>query len=198
MNRSSKRDLVLSFVMACGVVAGLLVVLDRSFHEPTHGASVLATSQSLLSASSRGNSVSAERDRIASERPEHFASIGPDQPTGQIFKCVVRGRTIYASAPCEATGVSEPLALHDTRGIISPPKESADALRAKRVKIEQQQGASSQVLILARPDRADCLALDERVAYLDTLARQPQSMSTQDWIRSERSKARDRQFGLKC
>lgn len=43
-----------------------------------------------------------------------------------------------------------------------------------------------------------CRTLDERVNYLDRLARQPQSGHMQDWITSERKNARDRQFRLRC
>ena len=46
--------------------------------------------------------------------------------------------------------------------------------------------------------KAECVALEERIKYLDSLARQPQSGQTQDWIRSERKKARDPQFGVRC
>ena len=48
------------------------------------------------------------------------------------------------------------------------------------------------------PSTEECKALDERVRYLDALARQPQSASTQDWITGERKAARDKQFQLRC
>lgn len=46
--------------------------------------------------------------------------------------------------------------------------------------------------------KAECAAIDSRVEQLDAMARQPQSAATQDWIRSERKAARDRQFRLRC
>ncbi len=46
--------------------------------------------------------------------------------------------------------------------------------------------------------RGPCEALDQRVAHLDAMARQPQSGPTQDWITAERKKARDQQFRLRC
>ena len=52
---------------------------------------------------------------------------------------------------------------------------------------------------VAGADRiASCRALDEQVRQLDAWARQPQSAQGQDWIRSERQKARDEQFRLGC
>ena len=46
--------------------------------------------------------------------------------------------------------------------------------------------------------QAECKALDARITYYDSMARQPQSAQTQDWIAAQRKKARDRQFGLRC
>jgi hypothetical protein len=46
--------------------------------------------------------------------------------------------------------------------------------------------------------KAECTALDTRITQLDSMARQPQSAATQDWLRSERKTARDRQFQLRC
>lgn len=49
------------------------------------------------------------------------------------------------------------------------------------------------------PGKAEeCKALDAHITQLDAMARQPQSGERQDWIRSEKQKARDRQFRLRC
>lgn len=93
---------------------------------------------------------------------------------------------------------SRSLALDVPSGINSPPRENADTLRARRLHNVHQQGASSQIMVRAKPERAQCMALKERVAYLDALARQPQPAAMQDWIRSERGSARDQQFRLGC
>lgn len=50
----------------------------------------------------------------------------------------------------------------------------------------------------AASNKALCESLDNRVTTLDAMARQPQSGSMQDWIRSERQKTRDEQFRLHC
>jgi hypothetical protein len=44
----------------------------------------------------------------------------------------------------------------------------------------------------------ECEAMDDQIAHLDAMARQPQSAQTQDWIREKRKAARDRQFSLRC
>lgn len=48
-------------------------------------------------------------------------------------------------------------------------------------------------------DKRDaCRRLNHLVAHWDAMARQPHSAQTQDWIREERKKVRDRQFALRC
>lgn len=43
-----------------------------------------------------------------------------------------------------------------------------------------------------------CAALDQHIAYLDAVARQPQSAQTQDRIAAEKAEARSQQFRLRC
>lgn len=51
----------------------------------------------------------------------------------------------------------------------------------------------------ATPNKpAQCAALDERIRYLDQLARVGGTAQYMDWIAGERKQARDRQFGLRC
>lgn len=44
----------------------------------------------------------------------------------------------------------------------------------------------------------ECSDINERIQYLDALARQPQSGQTQDIISAERKQLRDRQFRIQC
>ena len=45
---------------------------------------------------------------------------------------------------------------------------------------------------------AEFKAQDAPITQLDNMARQPQTVQMHDWIRDQRSKARDRQFQLRC
>jgi type II secretory pathway pseudopilin PulG len=49
---------------------------------------------------------------------------------------------------------------------------------------------------LQRP--GECAGLDQEIRELDLRARQPQTASTQDWIRQKRAEARSRQFAIAC
>ena len=44
----------------------------------------------------------------------------------------------------------------------------------------------------------ECQALSAHITSLEAMSRQPQSGQRQDWITSEKRKARDRQFQLRC
>jgi hypothetical protein len=46
--------------------------------------------------------------------------------------------------------------------------------------------------------QGECPWIDARIRELDGIARQPQSGATQDAIRAERARLRDRQFALRC
>lgn len=73
---------------------------------------------------------------------------------------------------------------------------------------QQQASAASQAMASSPPQRdtvnadtlrrAECKALDARVAQLDAQARQAMSGQEQDRNRAERKAARDRQVQLKC
>lgn len=58
--------------------------------------------------------------------------------------------------------------------------------------------AVTNTVIKQPTHREECEALDAQVLHWDAMARQPQSGPTQDWIREQRKKARDRQFALRC
>ena len=79
----------------------------------------------------------------------------------------------------------------------------------QQVNLAQQQrnptpaGSTTTVNTVAERSAAEnrlseCKNLDARITQLDSMARQPQSGQTQDWIRGERKTARDRQFSLRC
>lgn len=60
----------------------------------------------------------------------------------------------------------------------------------------QQRGAMSPGVTGGGTSR--CAHFNERVAYYDRLARQPQSGATQSWIAEQRKEARDQQFRARC
>jgi hypothetical protein len=125
--------------------------------------------------------------------------VAPPKTSGTIYLCKnYSGGTFWAQAHCGQHNA------HIDRIASVPPGMPFD----QQVQIAEQRRAAIQTVVVqsapattaaeAPSNKAECTLLDHRVNQLDDMARQPQSGATQDWIRSERQKARDRQFALRC
>lgn len=117
---------------------------------------------------------------------------------GTIYLCkAYSGGTFWAQAHC---GTHNAL----IESIVSVPdnmpfKQQVDLAEQQRRPAPVPTTVDRVVETSPAQDRtAECRSLDARVNYLDSMARQPQSGAMQDWIRSERKIARDRQFSLRC
>ncbi len=77
--------------------------------------------------------------------------------------------------------------------------EQSRAAAARLYQAPSPSPRSSPVVQGNSQGRSDeCKALDAHITRLDAMARQPQSGERQDWLRSQKQKARDRQFQLRC
>ena len=114
-----------------------------------------------------------------------------------ITKCVVQGKVSYGDGACPVGAVASGVITKNNHNLVAAVKVS---LPVQATTKEPPLPMSAQVNpgVDYAAIKAECVALEERIKYLDSLARQPQSGQTQDWIRSERKKARDRQFGIQC
>jgi hypothetical protein len=120
----------------------------------------------------------------------------PEAGTRMITKCLSSGKTTYSDGDCASGAKNSQIAT----------KENHNLMHALRIPEPQAVEPSAQPTVITQgkpnPDyaamKAECATLDERVKYLDAMARQPQSMQTHDWIRNERKNARDRQVRIPC
>lgn len=82
------------------------------------------------------------------------------------------------------------------------PKVASSATAPKPARAEQVRRSTQQAQTQQRPagrtTAQQCAELDARVKHLDSMARQPQTGPTQDWITRERREARSEQFRLRC
>jgi len=78
---------------------------------------------------------------------------------------------------------------------------------AQQVEMAERNRRAAAALLPAAPQsvamptvsqRGACDALAQQIQHWDAMARQRQSAQTQDWIRAERHKTRDRQWALRC
>ena len=124
----------------------------------------------------------------------------PDATPGiaKVTKCVGNnGGTTYGDAACPKGSASSQLTLRANHNLMAavrpqaprpaePPEEPAVAVA------QTHSGDDAAV------KKAECRSLDTQIERWDAMARQPQSAQTQDWIKDERKKARDKQFRLSC
>lgn len=123
--------------------------------------------------------------------------------SGTVYLCRNPDRsTFWTKAPCSTHGavlerltqVPEDLPFdaqvriaEERRRALTPPR------------IQASETSTSVASPFATVDRkAVCDRLDDRVRELDAIARQPQTASMQDWIRSKRKSVRDAQFRMRC
>jgi hypothetical protein len=189
------KELGVSFFLACVVVGGVLwLVADseqRMRKHPIPDASINAYPSRPVDPQDRVSLPSSKLNMTAQEN--HAAQSG-------IIKCIMNGKTIYSDEKCPAGAATQQVKLHDTAGVVSPPKAILSKLTAERLASE-----NALVLTLQKPvalpmqsKKTECEALNKHIEWLDSMARQPQTGQMQDWIRQERKKARDQQFAIHC
>jgi len=190
-----QKDIVVSTLLAIAIVGGGLWLLDRS----------TSLSTSILQKvpepprNSPDRTISGTRTGRQPEGNATDAAAVPPPAVHGIRKCTVGGNTTYSNSGCPEGTQTGTVVLHHSGGIISPPKADLLTLMAQR-KAAEAQHTGRQVLTMGTPQSTaeECVLLDQHVQYLDSKARQPQSATTQDWIRQERGKVRDRQVALHC
>lgn len=193
-----QKELVLSFVLAVAVVGGALWLLDGPLSQRMQG-----YSHETGSSSSMQQPKPALEDALdkVPHQPENVTQDSATEP-GKINKCVLNGKTIYSNAQCPTGAEVKSVELHDSAGIVSPPKEVLSELTAKRkaaeLAAERELEAQQRVVRASSSNRDECQWLEKRIEYLDSLARQPQSGQMQDWIKEQKAAARSRQFAIHC
>lgn len=186
-----------SLILATSVVAASVWVADRSLGTrlPRPSAAVPES----RSAQEPGTSVPQSFTPAQEGRNAPSAASVPSQNPSGIVKCIVNGKTVYSNGSCEGA-TRQAVAIHDSAGIVSPPKESLAELTAKREASERAYVLRPEIKVtsIGPSSSVECNELDKHIAYLDSVARQPHSPQTADWIREQRRVTRDRQFAIRC
>jgi hypothetical protein len=137
----------------------------------------------------------------AEQPPSKATSSSPAQSrpveANVITKCVVQGKVSYGDDGCPQGAITSKVATNTNQNLMAAVKVPV-AIQATNQ--EQPLPMTAQV----NPGeayaslKAECAELEARIKHLDSVARQPQSGQTQDWILEERKKARDRQVRVPC
>ncbi|WP_341916052.1 hypothetical protein [Polaromonas sp. YR568] len=131
--------------------------------------------------------------------PTPARSSATEAPEGarSVTKCIVNGKTSYGDKSCASGAKATQIVTKENHNLMA-------AVRAPAITKSEESAQPSAAIAQSDHDldqaamKAECKALDERIKYLDAMARQPQSGQTQDGIREERKKARDRQARIPC
>lgn len=128
-------------------------------------------------------------------------------PTGasatSLYLCkAYGGGSFWSSAPCSTQQatieriVSVPDDMPFEQQVQLGNQAVAEGVRLATPPQPPTRAAAQEDARAQAPD--ECKLLDERIQRLDSMARQPQSGATQDWISEHRRAARSRQFQLRC
>lgn len=158
--------------------------------------------------SKRGHQAPAEPEQVerpasASKPLSRQAMPDPTYPrmpetndnTRTVTKCVVNGKTSYGDGDCVRGATTSQVTTRADHNVMQPVRPSAAPPREVTYVQETVVTQSTDAL---DTKKSECTWIDERIKYLDAMARQPQSGQMQDWITAERKRLRDRQFRIPC
>ena len=124
----------------------------------------------------------------------------PQAASGSItlYHCkAYNGGTFWANTHCnQHQALIDRMVEVPARLAFSQQVEMAEGGRRSAAALQSAPPAVFQAPVVS--NRGACDALAQQIQHWDALARQPQSAQTQDWIRVERHKTRDRQWSLRC
>lgn len=197
-----RKETLLSIVLAIGVVTAALWVADQSLRTKAGQQQVGHAMENGGAGSKVLNYSSAEKSEADSGAASSMKQANNQGAPAEsaISKCIINGKTIYSNNGCPDGTLGRAVTIHDSQGIVSPPKETLAELTAKRQAAEQAKAdqGPQRIALVGASNGAECTELDNRIAHLDAMARQPQSGYMQDWIRAQRKAIRDRQFAIRC
>lgn len=124
---------------------------------------------------------------------------GPD--SFEVTKCLTpSGKAAYSDGPCPEGSRATTVRLRRDVNIadgMSPEAREA-SIRDNAAVAAKQHQYERQVAQNVANEMAECSGLAEHINWIDAIGRQPQGAYSQDWLRDERKRTRDRQFRLGC
>lgn len=127
---------------------------------------------------------------------------------GKIYKCLVKGKTIYSESPCKANTYNENVfeVNNERMGNVSPDRETIEATRA-RIRDGMNTpgakgistGSTTQTTTTTTFNKtAVCNSIEDEIRHLDSRARQPISGWEQDQIKQQKQDAHKRKSQYGC
>lgn len=129
-----QKDVCISIVLGIAIVCGGLWLLARSMSISTPAMQKAAPPSGTIPDRPKASHLANRQPEGTENAPE---AVHPRAAHG-IMKCIVNGKTIYSDTECPAGAQTETVVLHDSGGIISPPKADLLMLMAQRKAVERQ------------------------------------------------------------
>lgn len=185
---------VISFLLACTTVVGGVVMMNRS---------ILKLPGSILAATTSKTYqpfLHKVPEPTTQPRSVPLPITQGDVTPSSVVKCIVNGKTSYTNKACPTGAKTHQVELHDTAGVVSPPKEVLADLTARRIASEQaySQHLQQQASLSVQSKKTECEQLLKHIDWLDGMARQPQSGQMQDWIKVRKVETQSRQYTIHC
>ena len=143
------------------------------------------------------HTVQAPTQPLSSTQPASQNTPNATAGISKVTKCVVNGSTSYGDGSCPQGSISSQIttrANHNLIAAVRPERVSPTETPVDQHIVEVQNSSFND----AAAKKSECQSLNAQIEYWDAMARQPQGAQTQDWIRDQRKKARDRQFQIRC
>lgn len=121
----------------------------------------------------------------------------------QVYKCVVKGKTIYSESPCavDTTKQTKMEIDNSDMGNVTYDRQTIDAARSRIRQGMNQPGGAGTATGPANPTgekRYVCEAVKQDLENLDAAARQPNSAYAQDQIKQRKLAVQRTSYEWKC
>lgn len=193
-----RKEMLLSLVLAIGVVGGLIAIAEHSLATKTIRENSSAEYKAPI-----GTRAVATAPALATAP----VLARPSNAFHGISKCLQNGQTSYSNDGCPIGATQQQVALYDTAGIEDKSREQLAAIRATNRLTSRPAGRAEGLVIQhvahqnttsAADKKWECEQLKKQIDLVDASARQPQSAHSQDRLRARKKELRDRYSALRC
>jgi hypothetical protein len=188
------------FRFRIALLVAIMVVFAGIYLLDTHmGWRPFAGSTRMSEIKGSAGTVSPVENGGGSDLPLRHEDAATGKRQGQIYRCDVDGKTIYADVPCDGP-----------RSRIVETRQPARVQTADPGEVDKYRAQAPAAKIIAKPKavptepstvsavRARCAKLEKYIGFLDDRARQPLSGSERDSIKQEKKIWSQEQSDLDC
>lgn len=134
----------------------------------------------------------------------NLSMVQTTQAQSTIYKCVVKGKTIYSESPCKENAYNENIfeVNNERMGNVSPDRQTIEETRARirhdMNKPNAQSTSTGKATRTTSNKNFVCTSIEEEIKNLDSAARQPISGWQQDQIKNQKMDAQRRKNEYGC